>query len=380
MDYSKYNSQFNWRANSKVTSRLYPFKESVSEHFKYKVVGVLGVLIIHLFFLLIFLRIELSDFQEITSLNDSITIELKHTPKNYAEANPEVFSNKPDQNERYSFRDQQASDRSERSDGSNMPLLDGTENFTNKIISGNSLYNISLEEPPIFSGTYGNNPNLNKTNGSVKNNNLELQNELILVHEPAQIVSPFDPVSSKKGSDVFPRKSNNEGVDESLLIPLTYLDALVKTLDSDLVSEYGQQVRPKPMVRPKLSPKITIGPIVNTNSSANRFGKIALDSTFSEFGDYQLHLLTSLQINWYNLYKICDEPIESGYVVISFIIEADGTINKSLVEVIESTALHSLSSLICQNAIIDLSPFDPWTKDMEEVFGPSKKITITFYY
>lgn len=346
---------------------------------KCKVVGLLGVLVFHLIFLYLFFYIESWNYYAITAKNNPIIIEFENSPKYYAEANPEIFSNKPDRSERYSFRDQQSSDQSARSDGSNMPLIDGTENNTNKIVPGDNIKDLNSIEKPIAPGIYGNNPNLEQAQGD-REQDLKLHNELISINSKLKVNNPFDPVKSYEGSDIFLDNLNQSAKQESLKnIPLTYEDAKI-TSDSEFVDEDIQFSRPVPMPRPKISSRTTIGPIANTNLSADRFGKIALDATFSEFGDYESELLICLQRHWHNIYEYCDEPIESGYVDISFIIQSDGIINKDFIEIIDSTTSGLLTSNICEASIIELTPHKKWTKEMVEVLGKSKKMTIRFIY
>ena len=166
-------------------------------------------------------------------------------------------------------------------------------------------------------------------------------------------------------------------IGQSKIIPITK-DALIATPKS--VSERAEaleKTRPIPMVRPKLSSEITKGPTMQSQASANKFGIIALDASFSEFGEYEQQFYSALQVGWYNevaFYK----PLDSGTEVsISFILKSDGSIHS--VSVLSSTA-GLIATTLCESAITKRSPFRPWTQEMIQVFGEQKELRVRFYY
>ena len=166
-------------------------------------------------------------------------------------------------------------------------------------------------------------------------------------------------------------------IGQSNIIPITK-DALIATPKS--VSERAEaleKTRPIPMVRPKLSSEITKGPTMQSQTGANKFGVIALDASFSEFGEYEQQFYSALQVGWYNevaFYK----PLDSGTEVsISFILKSDGSIHS--VSVLSSTA-GLIATTLCESAITKRSPFRPWTQEMIQVFGEQKELRVRFYY
>ena len=108
-----------------------------------------------------------------------------------------------------------------------------------------------------------------------------------------------------------------------------------------------------------------------------RRGALAIDATFSEFGEYQQQFYAALQSGWYQEIDFF-EPIDtSTRVVVSFRITADGVID--CVEVLHTTA-SEIATLICQTALTKRSPFRPWTKEMVIVFGQERTLEVVFHY
>ena len=131
------------------------------------------------------------------------------------------------------------------------------------------------------------------------------------------------------------------------------------------------------MKRVKLTDQITEGPLLKSNSSVSKYGDIAIDSTFSEFGEYERQFYTTLQIGWFDEIKFY-KPIDAGAnVSISFRLNSDGTIKD--IKVLESNATF-IATTICENAIQKRSPFRPWTKRMIDEFGHERELKIRFYY
>ena len=136
-----------------------------------------------------------------------------------------------------------------------------------------------------------------------------------------------------------------------------------------------EKTRPMPMVRPKLSSEITKGPTMQSQASANKFGVIALDASFSEFGEYEQQFYSALQVAGIMKWPFI-KPLDSGTEVsISFILKSDGSIHS--VTILSSTA-GLIATTICESAITKRSPFRPWTQDMIKVFGDQKELKVRF--
>ena len=356
-----------------IRSNFYPLTEQVDLKLKRQLWSFLSVILLHILVLLLFRYFIKSEILKL-SLEDSVLpIELEIVPIYYAEVNPEAVENKPDKSQVYSFQDQQAADTSMREDNSPVPLINGSEPYASKIVSAE----VVSEESQLPPGIYA----LNKNTTMVSDSD---QTDLTLSHAEAALMSqtnPFEFEENKTGVDVM--TFQNEGavipktIGQSKIIPITK-GALIATPKS--VSESAEaleKTRPIPMVRPKLSSEITKGPTMQSQASANKFGVIALDASFSEFGEYEQQFYSALQVGWYNevaFYK----PLDSGTEVsISFILKSDGSIHS--VSVLSTTA-GLIATTLCESAITKRSPFRPWTQEMIQVFGEQKELRVRFYY
>ncbi|MDA9260896.1 hypothetical protein N9P58_03405, partial [Puniceicoccaceae bacterium] len=135
--------------------------------------------------------------------------------------------------------------------------------------------------------------------------------------------------------------------------------------------------KPMPRARPTLSPDLIHGPVMRSEGSASRRGALAIDATFSEFGEYQQQFYAALQAGWYQEIEFFQPIDTSTRVVVGFRITADGLIHD--VELLHSTA-SEIATLICQTALTKRSPFRPWTKEMVIVFGQERTLEVVFHY
>jgi hypothetical protein len=105
----------------------------------------------------------------------------------------------------------------------------------------------------------------------------------------------------------------------------------------------------------------------------------SLDVTATEFGAYDLKIITAVQNRWYDLLEHRNYAgEESGRVTLRFRLNADGSIAQ--VAFVESTVDLALG-MLCQSAIKDPAPFDPWPSDMRRKIGDSfREVTFTFFY
>lgn len=358
-----------------IQSNFYPLTEQFDLKVKRQLWSLLAVILLHILVLLLFRYFIKSEILKLSLEDSALPIELEIVPSYYAEVNPEADENKPDKSQVYSFQDQQAADTSMREDNSPVPFISGSEAYASKIVSAE----VVSEEAQLSPGIYQIAPNKNTTMESGSD-----QTDLTLTHAEAASRSqtnPFEFEENKTGVDVMTFQNEEalipETIGQSKIIPITK-DALSATPQS--VSERAEaleKTRPIPMVRPKLSSEITKGPTMQSQASANKFGVIALDASFSEFGEYEQQFYSALQVGWYNevaFYK----PLDSGTEVsISFILKSDGSIHS--VTVLSSTA-GLIATTLCESAITKRSPFRPWTQEMIQVFGEKKELRVRFYY
>ena len=358
-----------------IQSNFYPLTEQIDLKVKRHLWSLLAVIFLHILVLLLFRYFIQSEILKLSLEDAVLPIELEIVPSYYAEVNPGAVENKPDGSQVYSFKDQQAADKSMKKDNSPVPLINGSEVHTSKIVSAE----VVSEEVQLSPGIYQ----------LVPNNNASMQSDsdqadpALMYAETASMsqINPFEREESKEGVDVMTFK-NEEAlisniIGQSKIIPITKDTLGVNPQRVSEGAEVLEKTRPMPMVRPKLSSEITNGPTMQSQASANKFGVIALDANFSEFGEYEQQFYSALQVGWYNevdFYK----PLDSGREVsISFILKSDGSIHS--VTVLSSTA-GLIATTICESAITKRSPFRPWTQDMIKVFGDQKELKVRFYY
>src|ERR1041385_407766 len=105
----------------------------------------------------------------------------------------------------------------------------------------------------------------------------------------------------------------------------------------------------------------------------------SLDVTATTFGAYDAKVIQAVQDRW-------DTLLENrlwardrfGKVTVQFHLHADGTVSE--MALLENTVDLSLA-LLCQSAIRDNAPYDPWPSDMKRKIGAEfREVTFTFYY
>ena len=361
---------------SNIQSKFYPLTEPIDFKIKRHLWSLFTVVLLHVLVLLLFRYLIQSEMLKLNLENAVSAIELEILPQHYAEVNPEAVENQPDKSQFYSFRDQQAADTSLKDNNSTVPLIDGSEASSSKIVSAESV----AEAPILSQGVYQLEPN---NNASVKSNLGQAEPMPLTYGDVSSIsqINPFNAEENKDGVDVIAFKKKEEltydVIGQKLIVPMTK-DALSITQQGAFEdAKIIEKNRPVPMARPKLSSEITSGPTMQSTASANKYGVIALDASFSEFGEYEQQFYSALQVGWYNevaFYK----PLDSGtQVSISFILKSDGSIDS--VTVLSSTA-GLIATTICESAITKRSPFRPWTQDMIQVFGKQKELKVRFYY
>ena len=360
---------------TKIQSNSYPLTEQIDLKVKRQLWSLLAVIFLHILVLLLFRYFIQSEILKLSLEDAVLPIELEIVPSYYAEVNPEAIENKPDKSQVYSFKDQQAADTFMKEDNSPVPLISGSEAYASKIVSAEVVSKESQSSPGIYKIAANENTTMELDAG---------QTELNLTYAEAASriqINPFELEENKAGVDVMTFKNEEtfipETIGQSKIIPITK-DALSATPQSvSEGAETPEKTRPIPMVRPKLSSEITKGPTMQSQASANKFGVIALDASFSEFGEYEQQFYSALQVGWYNevaFYK----PLDSGTEVsISFILKSDGSIHS--VTVLSSTA-GLIATTLCESAITKRSPFRPWTQEMIQVFGEQKELRVRFYY
>lgn len=288
-------------------------------------------------------------------------LELKPEDKRFVEANPDVADNTPDHSRNYSFRNQQAADESPAPlTRENTPKVEGVEE-SQKILEG------QLSSAPVP-------PQVPPGQASVR-----LENPAMPILLPPKGRERPEFVKEK----TLPQ-AGDEGsalLDELAAEATGDTDGALRVYDAtvaetrETVDAAGVPSEAKPRLR--LDPKLVMGPLMESAGGASRRGKLAIDATFSEFGEYQQQFFAAVVSVWYQDIDYY-QPIDiNARVLVEFTMHADGTVKD--VKARQSNAT-DIARIICENAISKPREFRPWTKEMIEVYGEARTLTVLFIY
>ena len=297
----------------------------------------------------------------------------------FVEASPEAPENEPDRKDQYSYRAQQAADNSPLSDAANKPKVDGEED-SQKIIQG------SLQQtPPFKPGVYAPAARLGEGEGD-QGGKLGAPNELVLPQLAKPLPTP-DFIQQNPGSTLGPGSRVDFVGEAPEVFEAPDPDAPIDVYRPQPMVEQSQKVgdgaggsleaQPAPRARPRLAPELITGPVMRSNGSASRRGSIAIDATFSEFGEYEQQFYAAVQTGWYQEIEFFQPIDTSTRVQVRFTLHADGRVDK--VKAVQSNA-SEIATFICETAITKRSPFRPWTKEMLQVFGQQRTLHVVFHY
>lgn len=299
----------------------------------------------------------------------------------FVEANPDAPENTPDAKDQYSLRNQQAASETLSDSPFNAPNVDG-ETDSQKIIQG------SLEQlPPMPAGVYspqaqpgtgdgtdGGDPGANATAVTALRPPQPLPAPAFIQQKPMEEAGPGSSLD-KPGlaQEIF------EEVDPMAPVEIyrSPPNPVAEAAQAGQGNGGAPEAKPMPRARPRLAPELLTGPLMQSQGSARLRGSLAIDATFSEFGEYQQQFYAALQAGWYQEIEFF-QPIDTATrVVVRFTIQADGVVRD--VHVVQSTA-SQIASFICESAITKRSPFRPWSKEMVQVFGQERTLTVAFHY
>ncbi len=112
---------------------------------------------------------------------------------------------------------------------------------------------------------------------------------------------------------------------------------------------------------------------------ASHRADVTLDTKGSPLGEYDARLVAIIRQHWYDLIdRHGGVPDRVGKVVVQFHLNDNGSISDT--KVLENDVTQLLSYL-CEAAIRDPAPFDPWPTDMKRMIDARyREVTFTFYY
>ena len=344
-------------------------------------IALLGTLFLHIM-LFVWLPDGLLMTKPAANEDREQTVELTLEPPDpetlrYVEANPEAPENEPDRKDRYSFRAQQAADENPDVSSDNTPSVDGEE-ASQKIVQG------AVEQSePMFSeaGVFALSRELV---GSPDQRSVTAQVSRLapLAREPSAPDFIRQAPEVEEGPGSHPELSGEsqqvvENPDDKALVHLYRAEPTERNQDANEPGGSASAAKPLPRKRPTLPPDLVYGPLMRSEGSASRRGAIAIDATFSQFGEYQQQFYAAVQAGWYQEIDFFQPIDTSAQVRVRFRIQSNGIVDE--VTVLQSTATQ-VATLICQTALTKRSPFRPWTEEMIRVFGRERVMEIVFSY
>ena len=300
----------------------------------------------------------------------------------FVEANPNVAENIPDTTNQYSYRNQQAADNDPKSNLQDIPKVEGSHN-SQKIIQGQAIESLPIQPTYYLQNKGEENAQASQEHAPDKKGSAQ---------EFAKASSPSKPYFLHNDSALL--EDNGSGFEsvskkdqfltsEAIKNPRIDVYRQSSRSNTDLVNmptstnDGNSHARALPRTRPRLSPELLHGPLMAAVGSASRRGTLAIDSTFSEFGEYQQQFYAAIQSGWYQEIDFFQPIDTAARVQIRFILLSNGSIKE-----LETTYSNAgeIATIICKNAISKLSPFRKWTQQMIQVFGNERSMQLVFYY
>ncbi len=104
----------------------------------------------------------------------------------------------------------------------------------------------------------------------------------------------------------------------------------------------------------------------------------SVDAKATPFGSYDWALIQAVQQHWFSLLDQQAYAYDGqGKVVLQFTLHYDGRITEMSVS--ENTAGFKWG-VICEQAVQEPAPFQPWPAEMRRMLGNTRNIQFTFYY
>jgi hypothetical protein len=341
-------------------------------------IGLLGVLLIHLFLWLVvphLFRFEpLAGVDQSYSAPRTFNIELAPetfakpaeppAPNRFVEANPDAPDNVPDKTTNFAAMNQQVAQEVPTPDGkSDMPALEGkpSENPPTQIVSGRLTQPVEHVEaqPPI-----------------------DVPPAETTVAAPKAEQNPLPGFEKREGDSKESYGSNIAKIPEGTAQPVPEQVKGVRNVPLiQGASEFEPAIDPKrPRPRPQVVKQQQVRPAILTENKfgTSNIGNIAVDAKWSNYGAYLQRMIDTVQVQWERiLIESKTYPPSGSTVTVRFILNSEGRIAEILDVVNRST---DQASRACVSGITDRAPYGPWTSDMKAMLGEQQVMTFTFYY
>lgn len=162
--------------------------------------------------------------------------------------------------------------------------------------------------------------------------------------------------------------------------PLPVTPALTVGPTEVAPAEAPRPRRPRTLSQARAQKGILAGEKMKQEGGVSRLSIVpSLDVKASPFGSYDGHMIFAIQQRWYRLLDDNHYALERvGKVVVRFVLNSDGTITQ-LRRV--HTEVGETLGFICEGAIIEPAPYEPWPAEMRKAVGSdTRELTFTFFY
>ena len=286
---------------------------------------------------------------------------IKPKDRRFAEANTDVPDNIPDEKQNYSYRNQQAAEENPFPlSQKNQPRVDGTE-----------------QSQKILEGQFKQTPNKAQQSINPIVQNPKVPETPVLLPPRGKAQAEFikeaaiDKMGAKGSKPFKDHSADTSGALEGAMH--IYETKAQEQAESLPLNGVPTQAKP----RPRIDPKLLVGPLLQSTERASKRGKLAINACFSEFGEYEQQFYAAVVSAWYQDIDYY-QPIDlEARVQVRFTMQADGTVTD--VKATQSTATE-IATIICENAISQRKKFRAWTKEMVEVYGENREMTVVFIY
>ena len=343
-------------------------------------IGIAAVLLVHLLLLILgprVLRFEVLPLQhrphaagkqyniELSPDSSLKAVEKQPDPARFVETNPEAPENTPDKTINFAAQNQQVAQEKPTADGkSDRPATEGKKDFeSNQIVSGRlttPLENLAAIPPSPQ-------PNSTEQTPPVQQQRAE-QNPL------AGFEKKEGENKDAVGTNLAPQLANAKAIPEKIEgatdVPL--IDGLTA------VRPVIDPKRPQP--RPQLAKTVQARPAILADNpmGTSKFGKIAVDAKWSEYGQYLNRMIETVQFEWERIIINWNaNPSAGNSVTVKFVMNDEGRISQ--IVSVDSTA-NETATRACVSAITERAPYGEWPEDMRAVLGNKQEMTFTFYY
>lgn len=340
------------------------------------IIGLLGMLLVHLLLLLLAPWMLRSDGPSVLRPHSSakeFNIELAEDnflrppekaplPQKFVETNPNAPENIPDKTNNFGAQNQQVAQEKPTPDGkSDRPAIEGQKEIkSTQIVSG------QLQKPA----------EMVQSAPSEQTPPTEQQ-----VTAPKLEQNPLSGFEKFKGDDANSFGSNvakfNEGAKD---VPEKVEGAKDVPLVEGATSTQPRidPLRPRP--RPMVVKQQQVRPAIfeENKFGTQNIGNIAYDAKWSNYGAYLQRLIETVQVQWERiLIESRVYPTSGTHVKVVFHLDSQGAISQ--INSVEGTAGNQAEKA-CTSAITARAPYGAWTDDMIAVLGDSQELAFTFYY